>query len=491
MAGNSFRDRIGWEAYLKPFLFKKLPAETGWSATLGSLCLLLFGLMTVTGIFLALYFSPSPDTAYQSVDYIMKDVPLGSILRGLHHWGAGAMVIVVFLHLLSVFFSGSYKAPRELTWVAGVCLLLVTLGLGFTGYLLPWDMKAYWATVVSSNIPRDIPWVGNFITRIILGGETLSGLTLTRFYAIHILLLPALLAGFAVLHVYLVRIHGLAEDQEKKSSEDEAGLPVYRFFPEHAFRSSIVFAVVLLVLIGLSIFAAVPREEIAGTVIDSYLPRPEWYFMWLFQLLTYFSGVWETVGSLAIPIIGIFLLFAVPFLGKTRIRGLANRPLSMAVGVTAVIGIVYLSLMGFAGSMPYGEIIPVPQRQLSANEAQGLSIYVDRECAYCHQIQGRGGHRTGPDLANVKTKGRKVDYLVNYLKDPQAVSPTSVMPKYDLPEKDLRALAEFILVLDFRQYAMKILKRAEVLKSPAMAQAQQARPRSAAPGSWPGETNNR
>jgi quinol-cytochrome oxidoreductase complex cytochrome b subunit len=491
MAGNSFRDRIGWEAYLKPFLYKKLPAGTGWSATLGSLCLLLFGLMTVTGIFLAMYFSPSPDMAYQSIDFIMKDVPLGSILRGLHHWGAGAMVLAVFIHLLSVFFSGSYKAPRELTWIMGVCLLLVTLGLGFTGYLLPWDMKAYWATVVSSNIPRDIPWVGNFITRTMLGGETLSGLTLTRFYAIHILLLPALLAGFAVLHIYLVRIHGLAEDQEKKSPADEDVLPVYRFFPEHAFRSSIVFGVVLLILIGLSVFAAVPREEIAGTVIESYLPRPEWYFMWLFQLLTYFSGVWETIGSLAIPIIGILLLYTVPFLGKTRIPGLANRPLATAVGVTAVIGIVYLSLMGFADSRPYGEIIAVPQRQLSANEARGLSIYVDRECAYCHQIQGRGGHRTGPDLANVKAKGRKVDYLINYLKDPQTVSPTSVMPKYDLPEKDLRALAEFILVLDFSRHAMKIMKRDEVLKGPPMAQPQQDRPRSPALGSLVGEMNKR
>ncbi len=472
MAGNSFRDRIGWEPYLKPFLFKKLPPGTTWWATLGSLCMLLFGLMTVTGIFLAMYYNPSPDKAYQSVDYIMKDVPLGAILRGLHHWGAGAMVLVVFIHLLSTFFPGSYQAPREFTWVVGVCLFLITLGLGFTGYLLPWDMKAYWATVVSSNIPRDIPGAGGFITRIILGGETMSGLTLTRFYAIHTMLLPALLAGLVIIHIYLVRLHGLAEIHKEKSSGDEAALPQYRFFPEHTFRSAIVFCAVLLVLIGLSVLGSIPREEIAGTVIDSYLPRPEWYYMWLFQLLTYFSGVWETVGSLAIPIISVVLLFAVPFLGKQRILGLAKRPLPMAVGITAIIGIIYLTLMGFAGARPYGEIIPVPRRQLAANEARGLSIFVDRECAYCHQIQGRGGHRTGPDLANVKAKGRKVDYLIKYLKDPQILSSTNIMPKYDLPEKDLRDLAAFLLALDFNKHAMKIMKREEVLKSPAIAKTQ-------------------
>ncbi|MHB8068887.1 MAG: cytochrome b N-terminal domain-containing protein [Desulfobaccales bacterium] len=469
MAGNAFRDRIGWEPYLKPFLFKNLPPGTGWGATLGSLCLMLFGLMAVSGIFLAMYYNPSPDKAYQSVDYIMKEVPLGAILRGLHHWGAGAMVLVVFIHLLSTFFSGSYQAPREFTWIAGVCLFLVTLGLGFTGYLLPWDMKAYWATVVSSNIPRDLPGIGGFITRIILGGESMSGLTLTRFYAIHTMLLPALLAGLAVLHIYLVRLHGLSETHQEISSGEEASVPPYRFFPEHMCRSALVFFGVLLVLIGLSVLTSIPREEIAGTVIDSYLPRPEWYYMWLFQLLTYFSGVWETVGSLAIPSIGVVLLFAVPFLGKQRVLGLAKRPLPMAVGITAIIGIVYLTLLGFASARPYGEIIPVPRRQLAANEARGLSLFADRECAYCHQIQGRGGHRTGPDLANVKAKGRTADYLVKYLKDPQILSSTNIMPKYDLPEEDLRDLTAFLLALDFDHHAMKIMKKDEALRGAAIA----------------------
>ncbi len=478
MAGPNFRDRIGWEKYLRPFLYKELPPDTGWSATLGTLTLLLFGLMAVTGVILAMFYNPSPDKAYQSIDFIMKDVPLGAVLRCLHHWGAGALVLVVFLHLLSTYFSGSYQAPRELTWVMGVCLFLITLGLGFTGYLLPWDMKAYWATVVSSNIPRHLPVIGNFITGIMLGGQTVSGLTLTRFYAVHTLLLPALLAGCALAHIYFVRLHGLTADPEKHPARTEAGQQTYRFFPEHAFRSALVFSCMLLLLIGLSVFARIPREQIAGTFSESYLPRPEWYFMWLFQLLTFFAGAWETVGSLVIPVVGVVVLFALPFLSKRTGRGLADRPLAAAVGVTAVIAIIYLSVMGFVGTLPYGDIIPVPQRPLTEGEARGLSLYADRECAYCHQIAGRGGHRVGPDLANILAKGRDVDFLVKFLKDPQAVSSTSIMPKYDLPEKNRRDLAEFILALDFRSYPLKILKRDEVpkLSAPGRTQPPPLRP---------------
>src|SRR3954468_12303346 len=204
-------ERGGWDENLRPFLFKELPPKTGWAATLGSVSVLLFVTMFVSGVFLAMHYNPSPDKAYQAIDYIMNDVPLGWLLRGIHHWGASAMVIVVFLHLLTNFFSGTYKKPRELTWISGVVMFLIVLGLGFTGYLLPWDLKAYWATTVSTNIPKDIPLIGRFLSHIALGGEGISGSTLTRFYAVHAMLLPALLAAFTAFHIYLVRAHGIAE----------------------------------------------------------------------------------------------------------------------------------------------------------------------------------------------------------------------------------------------------------------------------------------
>jgi ubiquinol-cytochrome c reductase cytochrome b subunit len=467
--------RIGWDKALAPFLFKKLPSRTGWAITLGSASVLMFILMYVTGIFLAIHYNPSPDKAYQSIDYIMHEVPAGAILRGLHHWGASAMVIVVFLHMLSSFFSGSYKKPREGTWITGVILFLIVLALGFTGYLLPWDLKAYWATTVSTNIPKDLPVVGKFASHLMLGGDTISGSTLTRFYAIHAMLLPLLLAGLIAFHIFLVRLHGVAEhtNDESLGPADAEPLPPapeaapqkpYRFFPEHLFRASLVFAAIFLVLIGLTIWAHIPREPVAGTQVDNYLPRPEWYYMWLFQLLTYFPGKSEAVGSLAIPLLGLLLLLGVPFFGRRNNRlGVRNRPLPLAIGVTAIVGLTFLTVMGFAGAEPYGQVFVVPNRTLTASEMHGLRVYANRECAYCHQIDGQGGHRVGPDFSNLLAKHPTREYLERYIRDPQLVNRTSIMPKYDLPDSDLSALTDFLLSLDGSKFGFKTLTRQQVL----------------------------
>jgi ubiquinol-cytochrome c reductase cytochrome b subunit len=457
-------ERVGWEKGLGPFLYKKLPHKTGWALTLGSASVLMFVTMFVTGVFLAMYYNPSPDKAYQAIEYIMNDVPAGRILRGLHHWGASAMVIIVFLHMATNFFSGTYRKPRELTWITGVIMLLIVLGLGFTGYLLPWDLKAYWATTVSTNIPKDIPLIGPFLSHLALGGESISGSTLTRFYAIHAMLLPALLVGFIAFHIYLVRAHGIAEEDEDALTPSEGNEKVYRFYPEHLWRSSIVFLAVFLILLGLSLWAHIPREPVAGTLVESYLPRPEWYYMWLFQLLTLFPGHLEWVGSLVIPLLGVALLFLLPFLGKRNARiGVRNRPLPLAIGMTVIVAIVYLTVMGFAGARPYGDVVTVPDRQLTASEQRGLYLYVDRQCAYCHQIDGAGGHRRGPDLANEIAKRHSRDYLVRYIHDPQSVNRTSIMPRYDLPQQDLESLADFILSLDFSKYHSKTIARDAVL----------------------------
>jgi ubiquinol-cytochrome c reductase cytochrome b subunit len=457
-------ERVGWEKGIGPFLYKRLSTKTGWALTLGSASVLMFVTMFVTGVFLAMYYNPSPDKAYQAIDYIMNEVPAGTILRGLHHWGASAMVIIVFLHMMTNFFSGTYKKPRELTWMSGVVMLLIVLGLGFTGYLLPWDLKAYWATTVSTNIPKDIPLVGKFASHLALGGDNISGATLTRFYAVHAMLLPALLVAFLAFHIYLVRAHGVAEaDGEEESTEK--GARVYRFFPEHLWRSSIVFLGVFLILLGLSICAHIPREPVAGTLVENYLPRPEWYYMWLFQLLTLFPGKFEWVGSLCIPLLGVAILFLLPFLGKQKSpMGVRNRPLPLAFGTMAIVAIVYLTCMGFAGARPYGETVTIPDRPLTQTEQRGLYLYADRQCAYCHQINGSGGHRVGPDLSNEIAKHHSADYLVKYIHDPQSMNRTSIMPKYDLADADLHALADFILSLDFSKYNSKAVTRSEALR---------------------------
>jgi quinol-cytochrome oxidoreductase complex cytochrome b subunit len=457
--------RFGWPDYVKPFVEKPLPENLHWTVTLGSVLVLLFIIQGLTGMFLAMYYNPSPDHAYQAVDYIMQEVFLGRLLRGIHHWGASAMVIIVVAHMMVSFFTGAFKPPREMTWIIGVCLFLFTLGFGFTGYLLPWDQKAYWATVVGTNIPRDIPLIGKFVTRILLAGDSVSGLTLTRFYAIHTLIFPVLAAVCIGMHIYLVRIHGISEHVSRSDMPSEPLQETsYHFFPEHLARASGTFAVVFSVILLLAVFADIPDEEVAGTIDPDYLPRPEWYYMWLFQLLTLFSGRTEIIGSLVIPIGGIILLFCLPFLSHSPYRSSAERPVATAIGVACLVGIVYLSVMGIAGSRPYGEIIRIPDRKLAASEITGLKIFVERDCAYCHHIMGGGGRRQGPDLSNVVAKDRTRKWLVRFINNPQSVNSWSIMPKYDLTTEELHALADFILCLDFTRYAVKTVSRQAVVE---------------------------
>lgn len=461
--GSFLRDRIGWQAYLKPFLEKPLPGDLNWTFTLGSVCALLFVVQAVSGVLLAAYYNPSPDYAYQSIDYIMQHVFMGRILRGIHHWGGGAMVVLVFFHMAANFFYGSYKAPRELTWIIGVGLLLLTLGFGFTGYLLPWDQKAYWATVVGTSVPQDIPLVGQLITRVLRGGEEVSGLTLTRFYSIHILVLPSLMLLFMGFHIYLVRIHDIAGHWDPEHPGKQKTSP---FFPDHLFKSAIAFAIVFSVVIVLAFFVDPPREDIAMTPDPSYLPRPDWYYMWLFQLLTYFSGKAEIIGSIAVPIGAVLLIIFLPFLSRTLLRSPADRPIATAMGVMFLMGVVYLNLMGLAGSKPYGQVVAIPDRQLSPPEIKGVNVWVEKDCAYCHRIMGRGavGPRQGPDLSNVIAKDRTKDWLVKMIRDPKSVRRWTSMPKYDLTEEELNGLAEFILSLDFKRHGLRTIAREEVPK---------------------------
>jgi ubiquinol-cytochrome c reductase cytochrome b subunit len=188
--------------------------------------------------------------------------------------------------------------------------------------------------------------------------------------------------------------------------------------------------------------------------------------MWLFQLLTLFPGRFEWVGSLIIPFTGVALLFALPFINRRGRLGATNRPLPLAIGSSVIVGIVYLTFMGFAGAKPYGETIRVPDRELSRTETRGLFLYADRQCAYCHQINGQGGHRVGPDLSNEVAKRRSADYLAKYIRDPKSVNSTSIMPKYDLPDADLHALADFILSLDATKSSSRIVTKAQALGQP-------------------------
>jgi len=208
-------ERLGLRTIYRTVFDRKVP-KVNWWYTLGSATLFLFFLQVVTGIFLTVYYVPSPDHAYASIQYITNEVAFGWLIRGIHHWGASLMVVFAFAHMLRTFFMAAYKFPREITWITGVFLLLATLGMGFSGYLLPWNQQAYWATTVGTEIAGTAPVVGDFIVRVLRGGPELSALTLARFFAAHIWFLPVVISLLIGVHLYLVIRIGISSVPEEE-----------------------------------------------------------------------------------------------------------------------------------------------------------------------------------------------------------------------------------------------------------------------------------
>ena len=213
--GNWLDERVGWRRVWEAIFLRKVP-KVNWLYALGSATLFVAINQVVTGILLTIYYVPTPDHAYDSVQYITTQVSAGWLIRGLHHWGASAMVVLVGLHMLRVILHGAYKYPREVTWLTGVVLLLVTIGFGFTGYLLPWDQKAYWATTVGTRIAGTTPGIGDALVRIIRGGEELTAVTLARFFGVHVWVLPAVLLTLIAIHLYLVIHIGISAVPKRK-----------------------------------------------------------------------------------------------------------------------------------------------------------------------------------------------------------------------------------------------------------------------------------
>ena len=349
---------------------KPLPKHINWLFSLGSTAAFLLILQAVTGAFLAFYYSPSPDHAYNAVNYISKEVAFGGFVRGLHHWGASAMVIVVCLHLLRVVVYASYKPPREITWVTGVLLLLIVLGFGFTGYLLPWDQKAYWATVVGVKIAGTVPVIGDFVAKVLRGGEEVGAVTLTRFYALHTIWLPWLAFALIGVHLFFVRYYGSAGTPKNTPKDMQSGKP---FYPDQLFEDVVAILILFVILAAMAIFIPVPLEELANPTDASYDPRPEWYFLFLFQLLKYFEGPLEVVGTFVIPTVGFILLLFLPFLDKKERAALWKRPVALTVTSLSVLLIVLLTVLGAIA--PRLEPVPeepaaVEQTTSSQDEAQ-------------------------------------------------------------------------------------------------------------------------
>ena len=423
------------------FLNRSVPDETGLPHTLGSASLFLLVVQVVTGIVLAMNYSPAPEHAYDSITFIMSQVLFGPVLRGLHHWGSSALVIVTGLHMLRTFVWGSYKAPRDLTWMAGVVLLLIVMGFAFTGYLLPWTQRSYWATVVGTKIVGTVPLIGGWLLQLVRGEAGVGPVTLARFYAIHVLLLPALLVPVVLFHLYLVYRHGIAPAPGNEATAKKSK----RFYPEQLAEDLGVSLLILLVLFVLTAWQGVPTEVRADPASTTYVPRPEWYFLFFFQLLKYFEGpVWEPFGVVVLPLAAILLLFLVPLLDRRAERRPARRPFAMAVAAGTVVLVGGLTYFGAVQVPPGTRLAPAGSPQALVD--QGHEAFIANHCQNCHVVAGQGG-AVGPELTHVGSR-TTADRLATQIRSPEKVNPNTNMPAFDkLSDADLKALVAYLLTL--------------------------------------------
>ena len=313
----------------------------------GGMTLFLFTVQVVTGILLLLYYRPSAENAFESVQFIITEVKFGWLIRSIHSWSANLMIATLFIHMFSVYFLRAYRQPREFTWLSGVALLFIAVCFGFSGYLLPWNKLAFFATKVGTEIAGVLPGVGRPMLRFLRGGDDVTGATLTRFFGFHVAVLPATATVFIGVHVLLVQLHGMSVPP----AIEREPVKKMKFFPNFVLRDLIGWILAIGVLAALA--ALFPWE--LGEKADAFAPapagiKPEWYFLFMFQTLKYlpakilmFDG--EVIGILAFSF-GALLLFLVPFLDRSS-ASQRRRPIFNAFGVLVLLYMVVLTIVGF------------------------------------------------------------------------------------------------------------------------------------------------
>jgi quinol-cytochrome oxidoreductase complex cytochrome b subunit len=455
-------ERLDLRRAKRDLLDREVPDRLTWWHTLGSATLTVFLVQIITGVTLATYYSASPDHAYDSIRFINTQVASGALLRGIHHWAASAMVVLIIAHMIRVFSVGAYKFPREINWVVGMGLFLIVMGFSFTGYLLPWDQKAYWATAVGTNIAGTTPVLGAALVALLRGGAELGAATLARFYAFHALWLPLVLTVFVSLHLIVVVRQGIAarpkdlEDGAPKTTKDPA-YPTYyqeayaaskrggvRFWPDVLGKDAIVSASAVLVIVLLAVVLGAPLDPPADPTDTTYIPRPEWYFLPIYQLLKLVPGSLESLIAVGVPTVVLLVLLGLPFFDRGSKRNLLRRPLALIcmVGLLGGSGL----LIGAAGRGP--QVAPEVGRPLNAMERAGHSLYQSQQCGGCHRVAGQGGEE-GPDLTTVGLR-HSVGWLHSFLEAPSRFHAESRMPAFAPPalsHQEIEELAQYLAAL--------------------------------------------
>ena len=447
-------DRTGLLSTLVQTMRHPVPPDSNWYYVLGSATLVAFLIQVVTGIALSTSYITSTGQAYQSLQFITHQSAMGHVLRGMHYFGASAMVILIGLHTIRVFLTGSFKFPREMSWLTGTALLLFTILMGFTGQLLRWDQDGVWSAVIAAEQAGRTPIIGRWLAHFLLAGDTVGGATLARFFSAHVFFIPALIFAFVGVHLYLVLRNGISEMPRSghpvdpktyrgwyQDMLDRVGIP---FWPDAAWRDVVFGVLVVLTVVTLAIVVGPPElTKPPDPSIINASPRPDWYLLWYFALLALIPKGLEDYLILYGPLVFGALLITLPFFAGRGERSPARRPWAIGVVLIAIMMIATLWIEGqrspwspdFTAKPLSASIVGVT----SGPVADGASLFHKKGCEYCHQIAGNGGLR-GPDLSTVANRLTRDQITI------RIVNGAPNMPAYGgmLKPGDLSALVEFL-----------------------------------------------
>jgi ubiquinol-cytochrome c reductase cytochrome b subunit len=460
--------RMGLDDLLSEALYEPIPGGARLAYIFGSGLLFIFISQVITGVFLALYYVPSADHAHTTVAYITKSVTGGSFLRSLHAYGASAMVVVLLLHLSQTYIYGAYKGRRELLWFSGCVLFGLVLGMAFTGYLLPWDQKAYFATAVGTNAASEIPLIGDGLKRMMRGGAEMGTLTISRFFVAHVFLIPGCIFALLASHVFLFRKAGAAgpvtEDPYEPKQKPEL------FYPRQVLMD---LSLTALLIVGLGLLAFLSPMELgppANPADAQYVPRPEWYYLSVFQWLKYWHGSAAVVGVLIVPTILVLAVLALPFFDRSIERRPWKRPIAMGAYVFVACALLGLGLRSryvdrhdpdIASQLAKQKIAEqeymrqpfepeLSSASLSAANialadplaARGKTIFKSHSCNACHG-DGGVGTAAAPPLVGVGARLSR-EALAALITHPNEKMTAGGMPASDLSDEDMRSLIAYI-----------------------------------------------
>ncbi|MEX0676967.1 MAG: cytochrome b N-terminal domain-containing protein [Pirellulales bacterium] len=464
--GAWFDQRLAISETLLPLMRHPVPraiaGPMGWWYVFGSASLTFFMIQILTGIALAMVYVPAADKAYESLLYLDYEQPFGWFLRALHYYAGSGMVVMVLIHITQVFLQGAYKYPRELTWIVGVFLLLCVLGMFFSGQILRWDPDAYWGLAVGGSMAGRVPLVGPDMVHMVLGGDIIGGASLSRFFTLHVFVIPGALVGFLAVHLWLVLKCGVSAPPRPGETVDprtydaqyerelKDGVP---FVGEAMLKDILFSAFATIVVVAI---AAIVGPKGPGDPPDPTMgganPRPEWPFLWLFALLALSPHNAETFIMLVFPLVVVVVLLLVPLVSNRGERAPSRRPVAVLTVIVVYTTLGVLTYLGatapWSPKMDAWTSDPIPVNMVehsNVSQLVGAAVFQYKNCRNCHALEGVGGRR-GPDLTTVGTRLAR-DQLIDQVSN--GTPGGGLMPAYgkQMTPAELTILVDFLVSL--------------------------------------------